>query len=203
MKKVWFSTLGLCLGAALGVSAQDAVAPRIAVIDFQRVMAESIIGKEFLKKGKELQSQLQTEGQKKQSELDKLTAELTALQQDLQKQAPVLSEEALETKQQELRRKEREGQALAQDYEQDMKRKEEKLGRELQRLQAEVEGKLRPHIEAASKERKVDVLLFSQAVAYRNEAVDISRDVIQRVDVANPAAAAAPAAAKPAAAAKP
>jgi len=205
MKKFLLVALTLCLGAALtaeaqegqaGAAAQDGYA-RIAVIDMQRVLHESLLGKEFLQSSQKLQSDYQADVDKKQKEVEKLNEELQAMQQDLQKQASVLSEEAVEEKQLALRRKEREAQATVFDYQQEMQRKESSLKRELSKRQNEIGEKLRPHIESVYRERQLDILVDRAAVAFLSDAFDISAEVIRRADESFSGAASKPAGAKP------
>jgi outer membrane protein len=193
---------------AAAAAATTAQPPRIAVIDMDRITAESALGKGYAQKIDNFNNEIKAEVTKKQAELEKLDGEISALQQDLQKQGPVLSEEALEAKQQELRRKERDREAFVQDSQQDLQRKQNAAKREVDRLNAEFGEKIRPHIEAVVRDRRIDILLHSGAVAFTNQAYDISKDIIQKADEAERAAgtgkpAASSGAAKPAPAAKP
>jgi outer membrane protein len=207
MKKFLLVGVTLFLGGALAVEAQEGQAggggardgyARIAVIDMQRVLHESLLGKEFLQNSQKLQAEYQADVDKKQKEVEKLNEELQAMQQDLQKQASVLSEEAVEEKQMALRRKEREAQATVFDYQQEMQRKENSLKRELTKRQSEVGEQLRPHIESVYRERQLDILVDRAAVAFMSDAFDISAEVIRRADEGFSAGAGKPAAeAKP------
>jgi outer membrane protein len=203
----------VCLAGAqeppASAAAREGQAPRIAVIDMDRITAESALGKGYAQKIEAFNNEIKTEVTKKQTELEKIDGEIAALQQDLQKQGPVLSEEALDAKQQELRRKERDREAFVQDSQQELQRKQNAAKREVDRLNAEFQEKIRPQIEAVVRDRRVDILFHSGAVAFSSQAYDISRDVIQKADeaerTAKPAASAGAAkpAAKPAAPAKP
>src|SRR3972149_5088341 len=120
-------TPGLLLALALPatLAAQDAAAPaksqgqlpKIAVIDMQRVSSESLLGKRYASRLEALQSEINSEGTKKQVELQKLDAVIKALQDELEKQGAVLSEEAREKKRQEIVRKTRERQGYLEDGE--------------------------------------------------------------------------------------
>jgi outer membrane protein len=201
MKKSVLVAMTLFLAGALTAEGQDGSAgggagdgyARIAVVDMQRVLSESRLGKEFLKKSEELQSGFQAEMDKRQADVEKLNEELKAMQQDLQKQASVLSAEAVEEKQMALRRKERDAQATVFDYQQEMQRKENALKRELAKRQNEIGEQLRPHIEGVYRERQLDILVDRAAVAYLSDAFDISREVIRRADEAFSASAGKPA----------
>lgn len=202
----FFGAVGLAAAQEppASAAAREGQAPRIAVIDMDRITSESVMGKGYAQKIETFNNEIKTEVTKKQTELEKLDADIAALQQDLQKQGPVLSEEALEAKQLELRRKERDREAFVQDSQQELQRRQNTAKREVERLNAEFQEKIRPQIEAVVRDRRVDILFHSGAVAFSNQAFDISRDVIQKADeaerTAKPAAGAA--AAKPATPAK-
>ena len=185
-------------------AAREGQVPRIAVIDMDRITAESVMGKGYAQKIDGFNNEIKAEVAKKQTELEKIDADISALQQDLQKQGPVLSEDALEAKQQELRRKERDREAFVQDSQQELQRKQNAAKREVDRLNTEFQEKIRPQIEAVVRDRRVDILLHSGAVAFTNQAFDISGDVIQKADEAERGAkpAASAGAAKPATPAK-
>jgi outer membrane protein len=169
--------------------------PRIAVIDIERITAESVMGKDYGQKIDSFNNEIKSEVTKKQAALEKIDGDIAALQQDLQKQGPVLSEEALEAKQQDLRKKERDRDAFVQDSQQELQRKQNSAKREVDRLNAEFQEKIRPQIEAVVRERKIDILLHSGAIAFANPAFDISKDIITKADEAERAKK--PAGAKP------
>ena len=77
----------------------------IAVIDMQRVFADSLLGKGYASRIEALRTEIDGEGTKKQNELQKLDAGIKALQEELEKQAGVLSPEAADKKRQEIVRK--------------------------------------------------------------------------------------------------
>ena len=99
MKKTFIA--GLVLGAAAQVTvAQEAKTeprvPKIAIIDMARVSSESLMGKGYATQLEALQNEINSEGTKKQSDLQKLDAAIKTLQDELEKQASVLSPEAAE-----------------------------------------------------------------------------------------------------------
>jgi Skp family chaperone for outer membrane proteins len=202
------STLALVLGAAASVAAaQEAAAPaqaktattspRIAVIDMGRVSSESVMGKGYAAKLETLKSEIDTEGTKKQTELQKLDAAIKALQDELEKQGSVLSPDAVEKKRQEIIRKTRERQAYLEDGQQELQRMRERAQQQAQALNAEFQQKIKPHIEAVAKEKGIDILLDSQVVLTLNNVYDISKDVIAKADDGEKTAKAAPPASKP------
>jgi Skp family chaperone for outer membrane proteins len=198
----------LAMGA-LPVVAQEAEqatgaarSPRIAVIDMNRVSAESLMGKGYATQIEALENEIKAEGTKKQAELQKMDAAIKALQDELDKQASLLSAEAADRKRQEIVKKSRERQAFLEDGQQDLGRMREKAQAQAENLNNEFQVKIKPHIDAVAKEKGIDIILSNQVALTVNKDFDISRDVIVKADDAerkSPSAAKAPAA-KPAAA---
>jgi outer membrane protein len=178
--------------------------PKIAVVNMERITAESLLGKSFASQIEALRNEIEAERTKKQAELQKLDAQIKALQDDLQKQASVLSEDAVGRKQQEITKKGRERQAYLEDGQQELQRMTEQAQQKTQLLNNEFQQKMRPYIEAAAKEKNIDILLDSQMALNVSKDFDMTRDVIVKADDGERAAKAkAPAAAAPAAAPKP
>ncbi len=205
MKTASALALLLLLGSAGSTLAQEPAsgAPRIAVIDIDRITNDSAMGKEYTQKVDGFNNDIKAEMNKKQTALEKLDSDIAALQQDIQKQGALLSEDALDAKQQDLRKKERDREAFVQDSQQELQRKQTSAKREVDRLTADFQEKIRPQIEAVVRERKIDILLHSGAVAFASPAFDISKDVIAKADEAAKQPAAAAGAGKPAGAKPP
>src|SRR5215470_12262620 len=200
MKKTFLA--GLVIGVAAPMAlAQDAAptaakAPRIAIIDMARVSSESLMGKGYAAQLEALQNEINSEGTKKQAELQKMDAAIKTLQDELEKQGSVLSPEAAEKKRQEIVKKGRERQAFLEDGQQDIQRLRERAQQQAQGLNNEFQVKIKPHIEAVAKEKGIDILLDSQVAISVSKDFDISREVILKADDAERAAKGA--AAKPA-----
>jgi Skp family chaperone for outer membrane proteins len=211
MKKTFIA--GLVLGAAAQVTvAQEAKTeprvPKIAIIDMARVSSESLMGKGYATQLEALQNEINSEGTKKQQDLQKLDAAIKTLQDELEKQASVLSPEAAEKKRQEIVKKGRERQAFLEDGQADLQRMREAAQARAQSLNNEFQVKIKPHIDAVAREKGLDIILDAQVTLSVNKEFDISRDVIVKADDAEKAtkgAAGGAAAAKPSgpAAAKP
>ena len=191
MKKTLIA--GLVLGAAAPITlAQQAPSappnPKIAVIDMSRVSAESLMGKGYAAQLETLQNEINSEGTKKQAELQKLDAAIKALQEELEKQAAVLSPEAAEKKRQEIVRKGRERQAFLEDGQAELQRLREQAQQKAQALNNEFQVKIKPHIDAVAKEKGIDIIFDAQVALTVNKDFDISRDVIVKADDAEKAA---------------
>jgi len=202
MRKTFIA--GLVLGAAAPVAwAQEprteAPVPKIAVIDMARVSAESLLGKSYAGQLEALQNEINSEGTKKQADLQRMDAAIKVLQEELEKQAAVLSPEAGEKKRQEIVRKNRERQAFLEDGQVELQRMRESAQQKAQALNNEFQAKIRPHIDAVAREKGIDIILDAQVAMTVNRDFDISRDVIVKADDAEKAqkGASAGAAAKP------
>jgi outer membrane protein len=175
--------------------------PRIAVIDMNRVSAESLLGKGYATQIEALENEIKAEGTKKQAELQKLDAAIKTLQDELDKQASLLSAEAADRKRQEIVKKSRERQAYLEDGQQDLARMRERAQAQAENLNNEFQVKIKPHIDAVAKDKGIDIILSNQVALTVNKDFDISRDVIVKADDAerNKPKGAASAPAKPAA----
>jgi len=202
MKKT-FAVLAGSLLAAGAAQAQEPAArsPRVAVIDMARVSAESLLGKSYASQLEKLQTEINAEATKKQTELGKLDTALKTLQEELEKQASVLSPEARDKKQQEIVRKTRERQAFLEDGQAEINRMRERAQSQAQAINAEFQQKVRPVVEQVAKDKGLDLVLDSQVAYTINRDFDITRDVIAKADEAEkakPAASTTPPAAPPA-----
>src|SRR5215831_16484972 len=179
--------LGACmvLAPSLASAQVPAAAPsesqRFAVINIQRIAAESTEGKASTAK-------VQALNQKKISELNDLNKRLQGDQQKLSAQGTMLNEAAradlersIDKEQKDLQRAQQDAQEEVQQLQQD--------------LQNAFQAKLLPIIQQVVSERKITIL-FSQAdagIVFADPTLDLTADVIKRFDTAPPAATAAPA----------
>ena len=199
----------LAAGAlALGVLASGASAQtvstttpggKIGVIEVQKIVQESAIGKESLARVQKVQ-------QAKQEDLQKRQKELRDMEQKIQDQGKSLSEDAMEKLQKDYQTK-----AL------DLKRFQDDAQRELEESQrkelGELEKRIMPVINEVAREQGYALVFnkFNSGLLFADDkTVDLTEAVITKFNsqIAAPAAAAAakpaaPAAAKPAAAATP
>jgi Skp family chaperone for outer membrane proteins len=174
--------------------------PRIAVIDMGKVSTDSLLGKGLAAQLETLRNEINSEGTKKQAEIDKMSAQILALQEELQKQENVLSPEAVDKKKQEIVKKERERRAFGEDSQAEIERMKDRAQQKAQALDNEFQTKIRPHIEAVVKDRGIDILLDGRVVLGAvSKEFDISQDVVIKSDDAERAQKAKPAAEKPAA----
>ena len=131
MKKTFVSVLSAALVTALvtvtaAFAQEPARSPKIAVIDMARVSAESLLGKSYAAQLEKLQTEINAEATRKQTDLVKLDGALKTLQEELEKQGSVLSPEARDKKQQDIVRKTRERQAFLEDGQAEINRLRER-----------------------------------------------------------------------------
>jgi outer membrane protein len=210
MKKTFVSVLSGALVTALvtvtaAFAQEPARSPKIAVIDMARVSAESLLGKSYAAQLEKLQTEINAEATRKQTDLVKLDGALKTLQEELEKQGSVLSPEARDKKQQDIVRKTRERQAFLEDGQAEINRLRERAQGQAQAINGEFQQKVRPLVEVVAKEKGLDLVLDSQVAYTINRDFDITRDVIAKADevekakpvAAAPATPPAPAPAKP------
>ncbi len=194
MNKTFLVALALVIagsGLAVAQDAGGAGTARIAVIDMARISAESQLGKSYATQLEQLQNDINTAAQAKQTELQQMDAAIQTLQEELQKQGPVLSQEARDQKQQEIVRKGRERQAFLEDGQAEINRMRERGQQQAQSINNEFQVKMRPVIEEVAREKGYDLVLDSQVAYTITRDFDLTRDVITKADATLPAAAAA------------
>ena len=182
-------------------SAQSAASTptKIGVLEVQRIVAESAVGKESLARVQRVQAA-------KQEELTKRQNDLRDLEKKIQDQSKALSEESLDKLQKDY-------QAKALEF----KRAQDDAQRELEELQrkelGELEKKVMPVIDTVAKEQGYYLVFnkFQSGLLFADTSSDMTDAVITKFNSqiasapkadakapAKPAAAAAPAPAKPA-----
>lgn len=198
MKRLALSVLASSL-AAVTLAQAPATSPsgsavRVAVIDVERLVRDSALGKEAFSRVKKINDD-------KKAEADKLQKELRDLEQRLADQGQSLNEERREQLQKQYQEK-----AI------DFKSFQEKASRDLDQAQkkelADLERRVFPIISQLGKERGFTLIFnkFQSGLVFADDAADITEDVLKRfnttvaVPAAKPAASGAAAAKPPAAA---
>src|SRR5262249_12560168 len=200
--------IALFAAAALGAAtaqAQGTTAPapataavpagvqKIGVLNVERLVQESALGKEAFNRVKRINDQ-------KKEEADKLSKELRDMEQKLADQGSALADDKRESLQKTYQEK-----AIA------FKRFQDDANRDLEAAQkkelGELERRVFPVINQVGKEKGFTVIFnkFQSGLVYADDAVDITDDVLKQFNttVAVPAPKSeGPAATKPAAAAK-
>ncbi|HEU5249565.1 MAG TPA: OmpH family outer membrane protein [Thermoanaerobaculia bacterium] len=191
MKRAISTVLAASLAAvAAAQSAPSSATPtiRVAVIDVERLVRDSALGKEAFNRVKKISDD-------KKAQNDQLQKELREIEQKLANQGQSLSEEKRDQLQKQYNEK-------SIDY----KSFQEKATRELDQAQknelAALERRVFPIITQLGKERGYTLIFnkFQSGLVFADDAADITDDVLKRF---NTTVAVPPAAAKPAAAPAP
>lgn len=162
---------------------------KIAVVNIQRVAAESSEGKASNAKAQALYQQ-------KQNQLNDLNKKLQADQQKLQQQTSVMNDQARAQLERDIDRQQKEIQRFSQDAQDEVQNLQSDLQEAFQR-------RLLPVIQQVVQERGIQVL-FSQVdsgLVWADPGLDLTNDVIKRLDAATaaaPASSSAPASTPPA-----
>ena len=164
--------------AALSVPAFAQGAPqRIAVIDVQRVLQSSTLGKTAYERLKKMQDERVARAQK-------MDEEAKALENDINTKKLSLSEEKLNEMQKNLSDKRIAMQRYAQDADRE-------VGEARDKELAALELKIKPVIDALGKEMGLAAIFnkFESGLVYASEAIDITETVVKRFDAATSPAA--------------
>jgi Skp family chaperone for outer membrane proteins len=169
--------------AAPPAATTGARAPKIGILDIDRVWAESLLGKGYTAQLEKSRNELQSLGTKKETELKKLQDEIQALAEDIEKQQAVLSPDILEGKQRVLVKKRREAEDFIADGKQEVNKEQQRLQLQQQQFQNEFLDKVRPSVETVVREKGLDVL-FDKRSTYllASKDFDVTQDVIVKVD---------------------
>jgi outer membrane protein len=154
---------------------------RVAVVDVQKVLTQSVAGKAAYEKLKKMQDDRVAKAKQMDDEMKKLEADLTTKRISL-------AEDKLAEMTKQLADKRISMQRFAQDADREVG---EARDRELQALQVKIE----PVIDAIGKEMGLALIFnkFESGLVYASEAVEITDTVIKRFNEAAGSAAATPA----------
>lgn len=149
---------------------------KMAYINPQRIFQESAEGKAALTRVQTLINRKQTEGQDRQKKL-------AADQQKLQTSGGVMNEAARSQLEKEIEKEQVDGQRFQQDAQAEINELQ-------QEVQAEFIKKVSPMIEAVAKEKGVQLVfdLNNAGLAYFDPGLDLTADVIKKLDASRPAA---------------
>jgi outer membrane protein len=164
---MFFGTLCICV---FPLSAAGADSDKIGVVDLQRCIRNSIVGKKIFQdlKGKK-------DGMQKQ--IDQKQDELLKLKDELEKQSMMLSMDAKEDKEKDFERKSREFKFLYEDLTEEMGKAENEARKKiLEELEEVVTG---------IGEKEGYLLIFERrtsGIMFLDKAIDISDEVIKAYD---------------------
>jgi outer membrane protein len=185
------AAFGQTPGGAPAAAAAPAGPPKIAVINVDRLVTDSALGKEAFARVKRIADSKKEEG-------DKLTKELRDMEQKLADQGASLADDKKEA----LQKTYQERAIAFKRFQDDAQRSlDEAQKKELEELQKRV----MPVITQVGKERGFTLIFnkFQSGLVYADEAVDVTDDVLKRFNTTVAVPASAPAAAAPSGAPKP
>ena len=177
MKKLLVAVAVAALSAPAFAQTAASAPMRVAVIDVQKVLATSTLGKVAYEKLKKMQDDRVTRAQK-------MDEEAKALENDINTKKLSLSEEKLNEMQKNLSDRKIAMQRYAQDADREVS---EARDREL----AALEQKIKPVIDQVGKEFGLAAIFnkFESGLVYASDAIDITDTVIKRFDAAQTAPA--------------
>ncbi len=163
--KLFFLIIGSLFIFNIAASAADA--PKIAVVDFQKVVTNS-------EKGKAADANLKKEADKIRQELniDKQSAELEKMNEEFKKESAVLSKEKLQEKGKQLNEKIRKFQGAQKEY-------NKKAGELHQKLAIELHQNILNVVEEIGKKEGYTLIIEKSGVLY-SESTDITDQVIKK-----------------------
>lgn len=164
------STLSLGSAALTPIGAHAAEGTKVAIVDLRRILLES-------ERGKKANEEMKAEFEKRKKALEKQQEQAMALQKELSEQELLLSDEMRDRKSEELRRLAKEVQRRMSDYEEEIKRLDQKLTEKIL-------GEVSDIIERHAKKKKIDVILdvTTSKPVYFDEAIDITDTIIKAYD---------------------
>lgn len=178
MKRVVFSVLtaGLaCVAAAQTPSSAAAASPavptagQIVILNSQRLALESAPGKEAYGRLRKLSDQ-------KKEELDRLEKEARDLVQKLNDQGPSMPADKRDQLEKQADDKQKAWKRMQEDDQKDLQEAERKE-------MAALENRIGPIVNAFFKERQYAIVLDSRAgIVYRDDTVDVTEDVLKRIN---------------------
>lgn len=158
------------LSSIAGVSADDGKGQKIAVIDTQRVINDSIAGKAA-------RSNLEEQIQKAKLKISTLKSDFEKQKAELEKQSSILSGSALEERRESLAKKQRDFERAYQDLQEQLARANDKeIGRVVQEIQAVVKS--------VAQERGYSFVFEKdkQSIVFASSQIDITQDIIKLLD---------------------
>jgi outer membrane protein len=163
----------LLAAAVLAASPSFAEGLKVAVIDVNKVMNESEVGKAARKKIEDRYEELK-------KKIDARNEEARKMKEELDKQKILLGKEKLKEREDALTAKVAETRQLTQEAEKEMQNRQGELTRAVLKI---VEGQL----EKVVKQEKIDLLLEkSGGVVHFNPSLDITSKVLDLVNKENP-----------------
>tara|TARA_Y100001970_G_C14245565_1_gene867927 strand:+ start:3615 stop:4136 length:522 start_codon:yes stop_codon:yes gene_type:complete len=170
----FFNKLLLSLFALIllssGINAEESKNLKVAIVNFQRLVVESDLGKQYLKTAK-------SSIEKKQKILSKLEDQVRNMRDKFEEQKLVLDEKARDEKGEDLAYKITELRRKREDFEADVKIEDSKFQRDIMRNAMKA-------VKVVSEQLGFDIVISSQSpgLMYLNPSLDITDKVLEQMN---------------------
>lgn len=164
----WFTACAVVCALALVAPQAHAEGSKTAIVNIQKIMKES-------KAAQAARDQLKAKQQQFQDEISRKEKELQAQDQELAKQRNVLAKEAFEQQVKDFRKK-------ATDAQKDVQDKRMNLTKAFDGALAEIQGNVQQILADLAKEKGFEVAIPSSQVLYYGQGLDISDEVLDRLN---------------------
>ncbi len=182
----WMILMAAAAATPIAAQQADGVPPAavVAVVDLARVSEETLVGQLLSDRLAALQSELEAELGTRRARVEESQAEFQSMVQAFQDEREGLPEADAQAREADLLERQQSLQELIQAAQVDADAAQRRFQNEVGRLTNQLEGDIRPHIDAVAESLGVNLLLpRSQAVFIRPE-LDITDRVIAEVDEA-------------------
>ncbi|MCK5574511.1 MAG: OmpH family outer membrane protein [Sphingomonadales bacterium] len=157
------------------VQAADAPQTRIIIVDFVRVTAESLVGKDVAAQIESHRINLDNRANQISGELKAENEELVRKQEMLKQK--LVTQEVFEAEVREFNQK-------RQNAELEIRQKNQQLGRAAQQVRTEMERTVRPIVMKIMEEKKANIVMDSGILYHNAGGIDVTTEVIDRLNVA-------------------
>ena len=153
-----------------GINAEESKNLKVAIVNFQRLVVESDLGKQYLKTAK-------SSIEKKQKILSKLEDQVRNMRDKFEEQKLVLDEKARDEKGEDLAYKITELRRKREDFEADVKIEDSKFQRDIMRNAMKA-------VKVVSEQLGFDIVISSQSpgLMYLNPSLDITDKVLEQMN---------------------
>ncbi len=153
-----------------GINAEEGKNLKVAIVNFQRLVVESDLGKQYLKTAK-------SSIEKKQKILSKLEDQVRNMRDKFEEQKLVLDEKARDEKGEDLAYKITELRRKREDFEADVKIEDSKFQRDIMRNAMKA-------VKVVSEQLGFDIVISSQSpgLMYLNPSLDITDKVLEQMN---------------------
>ncbi|MBN2371640.1 MAG: OmpH family outer membrane protein [Vicinamibacteria bacterium] len=192
--KATFATFLILAAIGVGAWAQDGAiagekAVRVGVLDMDRLLHDSNIGKDYTARIEKLQKELQAQMAQKQAELERMDERIRTMQAKLDQDRATLSADAFEEKRHDLAKASREREAFFQDGQAELQRRQRQVEQQNQDLNQDLNGKIAPVVREAVQAKNLDIVIDKRVCVSVSNAFDVTEDVLARVNQTHAAAA--------------